>query len=1354
MNSLTVHAYAWTIEDGYTEDDHIAIHVWTLDQQSKPHLIRINDFPAFCHVELPYYVSGLPFDWTEVSADFFYQWICQMMQDHAPEKFLFKRVKKVYYYRGDRDYPMLLLTFKTEEAMKHCERFLSKPWRVEGLGLISCRVWETHISLVRKLLTIRNCKYSQWFRIEVTPVEDSDRISTPGIAEYLGNWRSLTPIPSEESKSWITKPRLLAFDIECYSPNHKAMPNELHAKHVAYMISLIYQEVGNPESRKRFGLIIGDCDQVTLDDTRPGPEGDELLPGDKRVEIIKVKNEIELINKMSELVNELDPEIITGYNILAFDYPYLNARLSRRLKEWQPMGRIANKKTKMVNFTWNSGGYGHHSINYLQMDGRISVDLHPLVRRDYKFDKYTLDFVSKFFLGEHRGKHDVSAQDMFRIYEESTQGKNLDQEEYQRTIGEMTRVMKYCIEDSELVVDLFDRLNVWIALVELSNIVGVEVMDLFTRGQQVRGLSQFYDYAARSGYVLDSRENMPVKFSGGFVYEPIPGLYDNIICLDFASLYPSIIQAYNICPTTLIPPELEDQIPNSDCHVFDFDQEENREDSDDDLKDSPKKVVKKKIHRHYKYIKKDIREGIIPQLVRNLVTERRSVRRVLDGVKDENGEWIVEKEKDPLVRVILDKRQLALKVTANSFFGLLGVQEGGKLPLIEGAMCITAKGRELINMVNNYLQEKYQAIIVYNDSVAEDTPLLLRHRGLLYYRKISDLFHNELIREDGKEECFPTNGGKTRHCEQLGCEKECHIIKDIEVWSDQGWTKIKRVIRHKTNKKMYRVLTPTGCVDVTEDHSLLRPDGKEISPQEIRVGEELLHKSLPSSEIIDLSLEEAWIWGLFFASGSSIIYLTPKGYQISWEISNRYPPLLLRCQKFLEKKYPALTFRIGNYMQSAHCYKLQVSGDEESEFISYYRERFYTQGEKVIPLEILNGKREIKEAFLDGYGKKLPSKLEDFPGKSSNLLGEDKTSSAGLFYLAKACGYPISLNLQDKRDIYQLNLEESKSPMTIKRIIPLRKCRGYVYDLETENHHFGAGIGEMIVHNTDSSMVDLHIDDPKEAVRRGLELAKEVSDLFPPPLRMEFEKAMRLLCIRKKMYAAALIDKQGNHNLNPDKVMKKGILPARRDKAKWIRKIYIQVLMNILTRKSIVETFDLIVDSIRDLLAGKVDYKELLVIRQLGAHYKSETFAMKIFSDYLRRHGKIVNPGDRLEYLIVKGEGENVGPRMRSPELYLERLGTPEEEEIDYQHYVVKVAMNPIDQLFSIGFKGDLEKMTHLGYKPKRGTFKPITYPVKMLSYMIKDDRHLEEAKEIIRPKPVRLKIVPERKVVLKIISN
>src|SRR3990167_8539416 len=127
------------------------------------------------------------------------------------------------------------------------------------------------------------------------------------------------------------------------------------------------------------------------------------------------------------------------------------------------------------------------------------------------------------------------------------------------------------------------------------------------------------------------------------------------------------------------------------------------------------------------------------------------------------------------------------------------------MPLIEGAMSITGKGRELIRNVEHYLNDKYQARIVYGDSVSGDTPILCRHPdGRLEYISIRDIGTDWYRDFDSDKEYSETH---------------------LSVWSDMGWTKIKKVMRHFTNKAMVRVMTNTGCVDVTIDHSLLTPQG-------------------------------------------------------------------------------------------------------------------------------------------------------------------------------------------------------------------------------------------------------------------------------------------------------------------------------------------------------------------------------------------------------------------------------------------------------------------------------------------------------------------------------------------------
>ena len=77
-------------------------------------------------------------------------------------------------------------------------------------------------------------------------------------------------------------------------------------------------------------------------------------------------------------------------------------------------------------------------------------------------------------------------------------------------------------------------------------------------------------------------------------------------------------------------------------------------------------------------------------------------------------------------------------------------------------------------------------------------------------------------------------------------EKEFCELYGVEAWTDKGWTKLHRIIRHQlaSHKKMIRILTHTGMVDVTDDHSLVLEDGNEISPKEVNLGTKLLHKTL------------------------------------------------------------------------------------------------------------------------------------------------------------------------------------------------------------------------------------------------------------------------------------------------------------------------------------------------------------------------------------------------------------------------------------------------------------------------------------------------------------------------------
>lgn len=1276
-----------SVLDENTGENHVNIHLWCLDKESNPWFIRVRDFPAYFYIELPYLVNSVPYGWDNASAGKVVDYLKKVMGDNAPTNWHFGFFQKLYYYQGEKKFPMIFIQFRTLEAVKHCNNLLNKPRNIYPLGTMQLKCWEFKIDLIRKFYTAKDANFCQWLHVKGTEfsLENEYRISKSGtkekpIRELSVSYRDITPIPTSQSDSWFTHPRILAFDIETYSDNHKTFPNKLNSKHVCNIISCIYYELGNVTSRKKYVFVLGDSKDI---------EG---------ATVVKVQTEIELINEFAKLVNELDPEIISGYNIFAFDYPYLDIRLQTKFEDWPIMGRLERKPTKMLETKWKSGAFGTQEINILEMEGRLNIDMLPIVKRDYRLDKYSLEFVSQYFLG--KGKLDVNPVDMFRAYERQAfiiknakqfllehtgeRVKNWDileklehyktsekdecilaniekiKTRYLHALEEVTNIVKYCIIDSDLVVDLFDKLNVWIGLNALSSVVGVSIMQLFTRGQQVRCLSQVYDRASRKGIVLDNRQKDKVFYAGGFVFEPKPGLYDGVICLDFASLYPSIMRAMNICFTTLVPPDLYDEVGEEKATIIEVEQEEPADgkipksggedvvELDDDGSDSDDEFSSSKIFKTYKYkwVKKNVRYGILPEIQDHLVGSRNIIKKELATLEDELDECEDPKRvaEIKLLLVLKDKYSNALKVSANSLYGFLGAQEGGVLSLIEAAMCITSTGRNLIMTVNKFVEEKYNASIVYGDSVTGDTALFIQNEnGEQNVIRIDELVKDSNGPKDSKELWQIYRNSK----EIIDMEN-----MNISVMTETGFTKIKKFIRHKISldKRMFRIITQSGIVDVTEDHSLLLANGKEISPKDVSLGTELLHNFDQSKYVKDIK---------------NIKDVKSKEGKVLHHIL-----YLQNCKK----------------------------------------SRFKNKGNEIIAIQ------EIERT-------------------NPNL---------------------------------------------------------YVYDLETENHHFAVGPGALVVHNTDSSMIDMHIDDPKEVFAAGVRLADEISGtpekklpdgtivpakagLFPPPLKMEFEKAMRMLCIKKKKYAAFLIGKDGEYvreknkdgSLGDFKILKRGIIVSRRDTCKLVHKTYNVLLKEILLGKPIREGYDIIFDMVDGLLNNKFSVREnLTIIRSIGDSYKSDNYFMKVFSEELNRISKPVQAGERVSYVILKTKAEEegqkdvkLGLKMRLIEMYEDSWGIKTEskevkataseieeallfedpddpfrkkenntsvyprESLDFSYYLTNIISSSINQLFSIGYSKSLEKIKTNGYTPQHSRKKSVSIenPIDVINAIFED---------------------------------
>jgi DNA polymerase delta subunit 1 len=203
-------------------------------------------------------------------------------------------------------------------------------------------------------------------------------------------------------------------------------------------------------------------------------------------------------------------------------------------------------------------------------------------------------------------------------------------------------------------------------------------------------------------------------------------------------------------------------------------------------------------------------------------------------------------------------------------------------------------------------------------------------------------------------------------------------------------------------------------------------------------------------------------------------------------------------------------------------------------------------------------------------------------------------------------------------------------------------------------------------------------------------MSERITADYPPPVALEFEKVLwKCILISPKKYAGFLLDtKTLQPILDPEKMVTKGIVIARRDNCKLLRRMYGKVLHMCLTDVSLDDIMKYVLQELYKLMDGKIPIDDLIIIKAVRKAYKSESNPMNIFSGYLKEKGKIINPGDRLEYIYVETENPYClqGYKMQAPEFH-EEDGT----KVDTLYYVEKQLVKPIDQLLKVSFQEELD---------------------------------------------------------------
>lgn len=381
------------------------------------------------------------------------------------------------------------------------------------------------------------------------------------------------------------------------------------------------------------------------------------------VKCIGCVGEVELIEEMANIISKEDPNIITGYNIFGFDMGYILARMKLRLLPLPDMSRGKFGKTTTRKVNWSSSAYGQNVYDRIEVSGRVFIDLMLYFRR-MKLDKYSLDFVSRKYLDD--GKKDMSPETMFKYFRN-------------RDLDGLHLVAEYCIHDSVLTLLLFDKFFMWTEVCEMARAMHCSIEDIYTRGEQLKVLNQVIFKCVDRHIVLTKRKDKVVdefKYEGAFVLKPTRGIFEGCTVVDFQSLYPSVLISYNFCPSTYVPSKYFNK---NVVNVVD--------------------VSENKTHHFRKYP-----IGLLPDLAQGLLNERFSVKAQLKDTTDE------------LTRMVLDRRQNALKICANSIYGITGFASNKYFGHVPTAESITCMGRRMLEGTVEKIRNNFNVSVVYGDT--------------------------------------------------------------------------------------------------------------------------------------------------------------------------------------------------------------------------------------------------------------------------------------------------------------------------------------------------------------------------------------------------------------------------------------------------------------------------------------------------------------------------------------------------------------------------------------------------------------------------------------------------------------
>ena len=772
MDDTNTETQQWDLEKRL--DDEVRPSYWSyyvrmfgVNERGQSVSVYVNSFKPFLYVEAPAH-------WTEVEMRLALQHAATNahIQERAPfDQRCIASVEQTwrvngYGFTNHEKISMFKISFHNARGRKNLEKLLENCRTLENYNGLQQEFWAWD-KCVRPLTQFNNVcdiKPGRWITIAAGQYKLRDsRVQRNGVLvapherrtrEQIDIDCSYLALTCDHEREDVGKLLIESFDIEVAAPAG-IFPDASKAAYPVIQVGSTAQRYGDPRGQ----YVVQCC--FCLRDTA------NLRPNDMTVYCFETEAEL-LKAYYYYWTDDLNADIRLAYNQYGFDEPYLYNRYMKLLTDIIPQnvidgtapwykdgaldyGKVRNERNKLTTSFTGSRAHGGRTKHTVQQIGRVQIDLMCYAQENWKLI-CSLNEMAERFLGKDEQKEDIHYTQITPLFEKDAQSRG--------------KLASYCVRDTELPLMILDKTCVIIELIEAARLTGVTLDTLFNKKQTVRAETLLY----YNMHVSEERYSIPeerIRFvkdpniaalfrgehgrEGALVLEAEASFHSQPICvLDFAGLYPSIIRGWGLCYTTLIldpkylstTPYRHDVVRNKDPSLPPY--------------------------NFYWALPQPQADGtpakrpLLYRIITNILDARKRAKGQLKMYQQKCKEAAalqVDYSHEEFMCSVMDKRQLNLKIVANSQYGYTGIaykQCNFSCPAI--AITVTHYGRYLIETTRAEVHKRAigskciygdtdSVMIKFSEDNSEEAFRRAFDEGKRLAREITALFPPEVVLE-------------------------------------------------------------------------------------------------------------------------------------------------------------------------------------------------------------------------------------------------------------------------------------------------------------------------------------------------------------------------------------------------------------------------------------------------------------------------------------------------------------------------------------------------------------------------------------------------------------------------------